>query len=116
MTEIKTKCVESSKLGGEGAGYRAVAGGWAVYQLLMPLSRVGGGGSGRRTQQEHSEPLQASFYHCTALHHVHEGRKKETLKHTSQQVRKVGLGSQGEKGQRLRKGSSYTKGLWVTFA
>lgn len=80
MTEIKTKCVESSKLGGEGAGYRAVAGGWAVYQLLMPLSRVGGGGSGRRTQQEHSEPLQASFYHCTALHHVHEGRKKETLK------------------------------------
>lgn len=60
MTEIKTKCVESSKLGGgEGAGYRAVAGGWAVYQLLMPLSRVGGGGNGRRTQQEHSEPLQS---------------------------------------------------------
>lgn len=43
MTEIKTKCVESSNLGGEGAGCRAMASGWALYHLMIPFSSVGGG-------------------------------------------------------------------------
>lgn len=43
MTRIKTKCAERSDLGGEGLGYKAMASGWALYPLPMPVSSVGGG-------------------------------------------------------------------------
>lgn len=51
MTRIKTKCAEGSDLGREGVGYKAMASGWALYPLMMPVSSVGGGNV-RGIQQE----------------------------------------------------------------